>query len=643
MRHAGQVLAMVLVAALPSQCVNSLPRFVDNEGPSVLNGLRPSSPVAGGGEGGEWKGGNVQGNTEKTCFTLSPAQHLLQRSARSAAVCPQLPQKRALCVLQGREDWGEPDDEWAKLTRGQGMPPVMSNKGEKEEGGGKKETEDSEKKSEVEILKARLEAAEGRVRAEQEQAIKRREERRKKKLADLAAAGVPVPRKKKQLRLPSPADVLAQRGSAGDELWSKLPASMRENYKFRRLLGRGSFGSVFLAEDRRGTQGLLWEDTLWPSRQAAIKIVKPRNGEEPIVMREGLVLSLLDSPFVPACYDYGLYQGYFYIAMEYFEGPTLDQMLVNGPFTARQAAQVGLEVLEALQVIHNAGFVYRDVKPQNIIQSNVGQVKSHRLVDFGSATGLSGCVWGGVASAEEGCLLSNYGEDTLKKLKAVFKSVASPVDSELDQDASYSQKNSALPPYMLPKKASDGTAALRSSELRIRPSDLAKCFSAVGVKPKHKELVQLVAKYDADRTGVISVEEFYEMFAELVQSQDDAFPAGTYAYMAPEQLLPHNHSDITVAVDIYSLGVTLYKLVTRRLPVQPVRDLTWRPGAKGAAGQDERSLWQRVVADLDKQPPALSDINPSLPTEFCQIVARAMQRRPERSLAQLSTYAISLR
>lgn len=49
------------------------------------------------------------------------------------------------------------------------MPPVMSNKGEKEEGGGKKETEDSEKKSEVEILKARLEAAEGRVRAEQEQ------------------------------------------------------------------------------------------------------------------------------------------------------------------------------------------------------------------------------------------------------------------------------------------------------------------------------------------------------------------------------------------------------------------------------------------------------------------------------------------
>lgn len=55
---------------------------------------------------------------------------------------------------------------------------------------------------------------------------------------------------------------------------------------------------------------------------------------------------------------------------------------------------MGAQVAQALASIHRAGFVYRDVKPDNILRCLERNQTVYRLIDFGSATGIDGCLFG---------------------------------------------------------------------------------------------------------------------------------------------------------------------------------------------------------------------------------------------------------
>jgi len=348
------------------------------------------------------------------------------------------------------------------------------------------------------------------------------------------------------------------------------------------VLGVGSYGMVVAAESLRA----------YGSRQVAIKLVEPRKGEEPIVMREGLVLSMIDSPYVSRCYDYGLQKGIFYMIMEYIGGPSLHDVFTKaGRLPVGDVCQIGMEILEALHAVHNAGFVYRDVKPQNVVKTYAEGQTAYRLIDFGSATGVAGCLFGDFAGEKDDdvCTLEQWGEDTMIKLRSVFRSV---------------------------DRGQDGS---------ISPSELYQCFRAVGVRPTSEDMDRFISKYDTNEDGSIQEEEFYDMFGELVASQDKANPAGTYQYMSPEQLLGQR---ATVSSDVYSLGVTMFKLAAGRPPYEREQELSWRPGVSKAV--EERESWKTLVcSDLDAKWPTLNSIDPEIPKEFSEIVARCMEKRAE--------------
>ncbi|MFG1705995.1 serine/threonine-protein kinase [Nonomuraea sp. M3C6] len=148
-----------------------------------------------------------------------------------------------------------------------------------------------------------------------------------------------------------------------------------------------------LRELGRGGMGVVWEggDTLL-NRQVAIKEVLLPDGLSPgdqerqllRTAREARMAAKLNHPSVVAVYDVVEEGGRPWIVMELLRHPSVEEVvLTTGALPVRQAADVGRQVLSALNAAHQAGILHRDVKPSNILLADDGRAV---LTDFGIAT-----------------------------------------------------------------------------------------------------------------------------------------------------------------------------------------------------------------------------------------------------------------
>ena len=99
-----------------------------------------------------------------------------------------------------------------------------------------------------------------------------------------------------------------------DGLWMRLPTAVRKRYRPLRVLGHGAFGEVVLVADSQSVQKIEGDE----HAVAAIKIVRARaGGEEPLLLREGVVLSLLPGPpHSPRCIEFGVCQNACFFIVE---------------------------------------------------------------------------------------------------------------------------------------------------------------------------------------------------------------------------------------------------------------------------------------------------------------------------------------
>jgi len=124
------------------------------------------------------------------------------------------------------------------------------------------------------------------------------------------------------------------------------------------------------------------------AREVALKVLDERHAEtEEIVERfrwEAKAAASLSHPNIVAVYDYGEDErGAAYLAMEHVAGGTLkDRIREWGKLPPRVAASVALQIVSALEVAHKRGIVHRDVKPENVLVTEDGNVK---VTDFGIA------------------------------------------------------------------------------------------------------------------------------------------------------------------------------------------------------------------------------------------------------------------
>ena len=152
-----------------------------------------------------------------------------------------------------------------------------------------------------------------------------------------------------------------------------------DGYHVEEVLGRGGMGTVYKAEDTS------------LARSVALKCLNPElAGDEAFLRRfrsEARAIARIDSPYIVQIHALTQTEIGLVIVMEYVEGGTLKQRIRAGSAEWEQAIPVIQQMLTALQHAHGAGVIHRDVKPHNILLSDIVLAHGHRvkMTDFGLA------------------------------------------------------------------------------------------------------------------------------------------------------------------------------------------------------------------------------------------------------------------
>ncbi|MBN2479995.1 MAG: protein kinase [Parachlamydiales bacterium] len=99
-------------------------------------------------------------------------------------------------------------------------------------------------------------------------------------------------------------------------------------------------------------------------------------------IKEAEIIKLSNHPNIIKLYGQGEWDNGFYIAMEFIQGVSLKQFLLEKTLTLTKALEIILQVSYALCHLHTHGIIHRDLKPENILITESGQIK---VIDFGIA------------------------------------------------------------------------------------------------------------------------------------------------------------------------------------------------------------------------------------------------------------------
>jgi serine/threonine-protein kinase len=171
-------------------------------------------------------------------------------------------------------------------------------------------------------------------------------------------------------RTPSSSSVLEDHAPLGQSapigaVWGHL--------RLLELVGHGRFGDVFRA----------WDTRL--DREVAVKLLRANatsSRSASVVIEEGRLLARVRHPNVVTVYGAERIDARIGIWTEFINGRTLEQILADEETCSpRQAIEIGRQVCQALEAVHGAGLLHRDIKAQNVMRDGSGRIV---LMDFGA-------------------------------------------------------------------------------------------------------------------------------------------------------------------------------------------------------------------------------------------------------------------
>jgi len=150
-------------------------------------------------------------------------------------------------------------------------------------------------------------------------------------------------------------------------------------YELVRLIGKGGMGEVHLARDTR------------LDREVALKLLPPNLADDPDrrarFLREARAAAALNHPNITTIHDVGEEAGRDFIAQEFLQGRTLNEIIAERTLPLSELADIAVPLADALDYAHGRGVIHRDLKAANVIVTDRGIPK---LLDFGLAKILRG-------------------------------------------------------------------------------------------------------------------------------------------------------------------------------------------------------------------------------------------------------------
>ncbi len=146
-------------------------------------------------------------------------------------------------------------------------------------------------------------------------------------------------------------------------------------YRIIEKVGGGGMADVYRAEDQ-----VL-------GRTVALKILHKQFASDEGFLerfrREARAAAKLTHPNIVSIYDVGEEGGVHFIVMEYVHGMTLKKLIQkDAPLSTEKVVHIAMQIAKAMEFAHDHEIIHRDIKPQNVIITDDGEIK---VTDFGIA------------------------------------------------------------------------------------------------------------------------------------------------------------------------------------------------------------------------------------------------------------------
>lgn len=145
-------------------------------------------------------------------------------------------------------------------------------------------------------------------------------------------------------------------------------------YKIESLLNRGGMSILYLGSHPNVKLPL------------AVKVLSPKYLKNKEIvsrfLKESQIIRMADHPNIVKLYGQGKWEKGLYIAMEFIQGISLRQFILQKSLSQKRALDIILQVAYALCHLHTHGIIHRDLKPENILITESGKIK---VIDFGIA------------------------------------------------------------------------------------------------------------------------------------------------------------------------------------------------------------------------------------------------------------------